>query len=184
MDDVIQELELAIKYKKSRFVGKYITSCEAHIKSAFSLWRNIKYIQSHSKKLFKNLEALQETVNAASSSAFKGNVEKDLSQANNEVAQLRQMLASRSYSHFVANEHMCGAAKRVNSIHSRAVEYSKEVSIARDAKSVALTRMEKQEDSYSKACGELDKLLRKLDEALALVTLLLLFDLPCTIFIF
>lgn len=112
------------------------------------------------------MEELKETIKN-SGPTFSASVSKELSQSSNEVLKLQSMLASKSYSHFVANEHMCNISKKVSAIHSRAVDYSKEVSVARDAKSVALTRMVKQEDNYSKACSELDKLLHKLDEALA-----------------
>ena len=138
----------------SRFVNKYVESCEVHLKSASNLWRNIKYLQSHSRKLEANFKALTRMA-ASTGPQFLASVKDDMSRAGAEVRQVRQLLSSRNCSHWVVNEHLCSAAARISRIHGLVVAHGGSTEAARDAKGSAITRLGHQQDKFSGACKEL-----------------------------
>jgi hypothetical protein len=100
---------------------------------------------------------------ATTGPTFAASLKDEIASIQAEITLMNSLLRQRSASHWVVNESLCIAAKRVSRLHGYIVEHSLEVEQAREAKREAVERLESHEEKYSEACHELERFLRDYD---------------------
>jgi len=139
--------------RHSRFVLKYVESCEAHVKSAATAWRNIRCVRSLYRRLLHNANVVDRM---ATSAVIAGTpLSSDISSAETEVARLKEMMQDTSISYWVIHETLLASAARFTKMHRTLESHGAAQESARGFKVAALDRLRRQEESYSAAISEL-----------------------------
>lgn len=146
-------MHVASSKRNSRFVLKYVESCEAHIKRAANTWRNIICVRSLYQRLLHNASVVNRMASSAGTAG--SSLSGDISCGAADVAKLKELMQTTSCSYWVINETLLAAAARFSKMHRALESHGTAQKSAREAKSAALNRLRKQEENYSEAINEL-----------------------------